>query len=190
MAHRELTEQQKAFVSAYVGDAGFNGAEAARLSGYSQPNAKRCASRLLKVPGIRAAIEAVQDQLHEEGVMTYEEACLKLSDMARANLTDYVDEHCNIELYEGHPAGLLEATVRHEDNGDKAPDATITKIKVHNPIAAIERLAKLCGWDRPQKIAPTDPSGERPYKDLNDVDLAKQLLKAEAIVETENEEGE
>ncbi|NLV40573.1 MAG: hypothetical protein GXY15_05015 [Candidatus Hydrogenedentes bacterium] len=46
----------------------------------------------------------------------------------------------------------------------------------------MERRAKLNGLDAPQKIAPTDPSGENPYTKMTDDELralAAQILEAD-----------
>lgn len=46
----------------------------------------------------------------------------------------------------------------------------------------MERRAKLNGLDAPQKIAPTDPSGENPYIKMSDNELralAAQILEAD-----------
>lgn len=56
----KLTEKQRRFVEAYMGEAKGNGAEAARLAGYSSKHANRIGAHTLALPAVRAAIEERQ----------------------------------------------------------------------------------------------------------------------------------
>ena len=55
-------------------------------------------------------------------------------------------------------------------------------------IAANQAIGKMLGMDEPVKVAPTDPSGERPYKSLTDEELDAALL-AEAAKVKPNGQG-
>lgn len=44
-------------------------------------------------------------------------------------------------------------------------------------IMARERVDRLYGLDQPIKVAPTDPTGERPYANLSDAELAARLAE-------------
>lgn len=52
----------------------------------------------------------------------------------------------------------------------------------------MERRAKLNGLDAPQKIAPTDPSGENPYLSASDTELRRMAAQVLGLAETTTEE--
>jgi len=51
----------------------------------------------------------------------------------------------------------------------------------------MERRAKLNGLDAPQKIAPTDPSGENPYLSASDTELRRMAAQVLGLAETTTE---
>lgn len=125
MPEREaLTERQRRFVEAYMGKAGGNGTEAARVAGYTGTPATlgAIASENLKKPKIRAAIQARQraDPL----VMTREAVLQRLSALGRG---ESVVPLCDRAT--GHPV----------------PDVSVPP-PVAVQLKAMELLGKLCGW--------------------------------------------
>lgn len=72
-SERELTEKQRKFVEAYLGEANGNGTEAASIAGYVGNRSDLCAiaSRNLKKKNIRAAIDARTQ--HDGSIATREE---------------------------------------------------------------------------------------------------------------------
>src|SRR5687768_18367725 len=64
--NEQLTDKQRAFVDAYLNEANFVGAEAARIAGYAFPKVE--ASRLLSHPNVRKEIDAYFDTLKTEGL--------------------------------------------------------------------------------------------------------------------------
>jgi len=77
-----LTNKRRVFIEQYLQC--WNGAEAARLADYAHPRQE--ASRLLSNVDIRAAIEARVADL----AMGADEALIRLSDMARGTIEDFV----------------------------------------------------------------------------------------------------
>ena len=55
--HSDLTDKREAFIRAYVGEARFNGTEAARLAKFADPG--KTAYQLLKNPHVRARIDEI-----------------------------------------------------------------------------------------------------------------------------------
>ena len=80
-----LTTKQQAFVEHYL--ACWNGAEAARLAGYSENTAREQASRLLTNVNVQAEIQARLAELK----MSADEVLVRLTDQARATLADFID---------------------------------------------------------------------------------------------------
>jgi hypothetical protein len=81
IATKELTERQRAFVRAFVGEAQGVATRAATIAGYSSSNA----TRLMSTPAIRSAIgEAV-----DEAGMSVEEIVERIAEIARFQPGDY-----------------------------------------------------------------------------------------------------
>lgn len=79
------TPRQRLFVKYYLGDAKLNGAEAARLAGYSEHTAKEIATENLAKPHIKAAIDA-----HTAQIISKAEVVQRLADIARLSLDDFM----------------------------------------------------------------------------------------------------
>lgn len=82
---KELTKKETVFVEEYIRC--WNGAASARAAGYSTRTAREQAYDLLAKPHIKAAIE---ERLNEVRMST-NEFYARLSEMARANLADFVE---------------------------------------------------------------------------------------------------
>lgn len=61
MASTALSERERRFVEAYMGEAAGNATKAAELAGYSQKSARQQGQRLCTKAAIRAAIDARQE---------------------------------------------------------------------------------------------------------------------------------
>lgn len=116
-----FTEKMKAFCRAYMGQAQGDGAEAARLAGYSKKCARVTASKLLKRDEIQEHLETLRAKARQEAIKTHEDCCAVLSALVDA---------------EDIPAART------------ASEATqIAGVRIR----AIETLAKLRGYNAPEK---------------------------------------
>ena len=82
-----LSARKQAFVEYYIGQAKFNGAEAARLAGCTNRSARQQASRWLTNDDIQAAIK----QRISEIAMSDHEVLVRLSEHARSTMADFID---------------------------------------------------------------------------------------------------
>jgi phage terminase small subunit len=82
-----LSSKQQAFIEYYIGEARFNGADAARKAGYPERSARQQASRLLTNDDIQAAIK----QRISEIAMSSHEVLVRLSEHARGSMEDFID---------------------------------------------------------------------------------------------------
>lgn len=82
-----LSNKQQAFVEAYLAN-GFNATQAALTAGYSEKTARSIGSENLTKPDISAAIQ----QRLAELTMSADEALMRLSNMARGNMADFLDD--------------------------------------------------------------------------------------------------
>lgn len=143
----KLTEKQRQFAAEYLKD--FNATQAAIRAGYSARTAGPAAGRLLKKVQIQEILANHRAAAASAAIMGFEEACSRLSAIGRAQVADYVDEDGHIDwqaLRAVNPQAV--ASVEHEERG---PRVTLRKFKLHNPVPAIERLARMQGWDAPVK---------------------------------------
>ena len=86
-----LTDRQKAFVEEYDIN-GFNARAAAEAAGYAFPH--KVAYRLVRNPKISAAIQI----RFKDRIMTAEEVLARLTEQARGDYGNYVDEDGNVDL--------------------------------------------------------------------------------------------
>jgi phage terminase small subunit len=139
-----FTPQQQAFIDAYILHPVKT--EAARRAGYSEKTAKQQGSRLTKDPDIAAAIRAGRQRLQDAHGITLETIVRELKGIA------YFDPR---SLHEWGPDGVTvnpsnmltdgEARAIAEVSETVTPAGRTISVKVHNKLAAIDRLTKLLG---------------------------------------------
>lgn len=108
------------------------------------------ASRLIRNAKIFDRIQELHKQVGCEGIMSVRERKERLSEIARARLTDFVEAGAdgswiNIGLESAHSAALQEVTSKTEYDENGSKPTIITKVKVHDPIRAISELNKMDG---------------------------------------------
>lgn len=130
--------------------AGHSATEAYIMAGYSRNAATECASRLLTNANVQARISELQESAAEFVIMSQAERMERLTEIARARLTDFVTcgpdgSWINVGLESAHSAAIAEITssTEYDDNGSKP--TVVTKIKLHDPVKAIAELNKMDG---------------------------------------------
>lgn len=141
-----LNKKQQAFVEYYL--VHWNATEAAKKAGYSAKSAYSIGSENLKKPEIAAHIRARLDELK----MGADEVLLRLAEMGRANMRDFVDISADgrgfINLTKAAKKGKLhlikeiehvqERTVVNETEYIRES----MKIKLHDQMAALQLIGK------------------------------------------------
>ncbi len=157
--------QWEKFCLAYV--KGKTQAQAAIDAGYSPKTAYSIGNRLLKKVEISGRIKQLQRKAVSNTIMSVKERKERLSEIARARLTDFVaagenGARINVTLESAHSAALQEVTTEVVKIGGKDSDteAHITKLKLRDPIAAIAELNKMEGEYKPQKVDVTSKGNE------------------------------
>jgi hypothetical protein len=134
--------RHEVFLSYYIGEANFNGREAAKLAGYQgdDNNLRVMASQILKESAVR---ERLWECMREEGI-TVPEVLYRLSAIARGNLADFINfddesEAWNIDIRKAKKNGKMYAleTLKRNRYG--------IEIKLADRIAALEKLARIHG---------------------------------------------
>jgi hypothetical protein len=139
-----LTRIQRVFVEEYLRC--WNAAEAARLAGYSEKDAKSRGYKLLK----RAEVQAVIRERLQEKAMGSDEVLARLAEQARGSVGDYLV----VEGEEGKEQVRFDLVrLVKEGKGHLLRTVTVNKVRIefYNAQAALELLAKHQGLFREQK---------------------------------------
>lgn len=132
------------------------------------PNARR----LRNQRPVRERLTELRDLAFKLQAIDQSWALLKLKHYTDFNVDDYLTapNESGIRFFDvgkvprDKLALLSELTVEEftEGKGELATDVRRTKIKGHDPIAALALMARIGGWEAPKKIAPTNPAGDGP----------------------------
>jgi len=107
-------------------------------------SAKAAASRLFKDPDFSAHVSAALDAVH----LSYEEALALLADYARGDIDEFLDDDGNFDIEKARKAGITHIIkeIEREERISKDGDITArTKLKLHDPLAAIDKVLRVQG---------------------------------------------
>jgi len=161
MNEHNLTNKQFLFCEHYIQTS--NASLSARLAGYSGKDNKAFSgigSRLLGNVSIRAYLS----DRYKEFAMTSDEVLMRLADIARASVSDYCDENGTIDWKKIAKAGY---PIKSFAKG--------SKLEFESKLRALELIGRSTGMFI-DKIAPTDPTGEKEYGADARSDLISKLL--------------
>lgn len=164
---------------------GLNHTAAAIQAGYKPSRARFTASRLATNGNVRERIRELHEEAKTPAVMDERERQEVLSEIGRGRLSDFIEVDKNgaiekVNIKGAHSAALQEVAVT-EFTGGKEGRARerSTRVKLHNPMAAIAELNKMDGaypavhidldWGKPFKellarLYGYIPPGEVPQK--------------------------
>lgn len=148
-----MSPRQAAFVAEYLVDR--NATHAAIRCGYSPRTATAQASRLLSKVNIQAEIARLQAEATTDAVLTHRETLEILTRIARANFADFITADGRIDLAavrSARPEGLVSLDVLSDGS---------MRLRLADRVKAIERLAKLLGWDSPARVQTEDVTPTR-----------------------------
>lgn len=156
-----LNPKQAAFVREYLTD--FNASAAAIRAGYARRGAHVHAHRLLSNAKIQTAIKRHTDAATNERIMEYAEACEILTAMARGNVGHYMGAGGEIdhEAILNHYPQAVQAVDVSTALDEQGNATRITKLRLCDRVRALERLAKLRGWDQPARVQTEDVTPPR-----------------------------
>jgi len=107
-----------------------------------------CATRLLKNAKIQAYLQELRDKAESDKVMPVKERKERLSEIARARLTDYQETGLDsgyISIGKDSPntaaIAQIESATKFDENGNTG--TLFTKVKLHSPIQAIAELNRM-----------------------------------------------
>lgn len=124
--------------------------ESAIDAGYTPARAYSTGSRLATNGKIKERIAELFSKAESDAIMTVQERMATLSEIGRARFSDFVTcgpdgSWVDIGPENKHGAALAEVSSRteYDENGDHP--TVYTKIKLHNPVNAINELNKMDG---------------------------------------------
>jgi len=141
-----LTQKQETFCVKYF-ELG-NATEAAITAGYSPKTVRFIASENLTKPNIQARIQELRQKVEDAAIMNVSERQRKLSVIARARLTDFMElgqDGSWVNLGpEVEGSGAIQEIRSRTEYDDKGANPTVyTSVKLHNPLQAIDLLNKM-----------------------------------------------
>lgn len=143
---------------------GLSHTDAAIAAGYKPAWAATNTTRLLtNNDEIIQRIDELNAKAESGLIMSKQEKEEKLSEIARGNLTDFVQvgkdgESIDISLESGHPAALSEVTISTFAGGkDQRARSKATKVKLHDPVQSIKELNKMAGHYPPVNTLKLEP---------------------------------
>jgi phage terminase small subunit len=141
-----LTAKQQAFINIYMTN-GFNATQAAIKAGYSKNGARQQGHALLTNIDISKEIQ----RLMREFAMPAEEVLTRLTEHARGDLGDFLDEdtgHINWSKAQGRTNLIKKIKRKTETTRDKDGIETVTldeELELHSPQVALQLLGKQHG---------------------------------------------
>ena len=178
---KPLTDRQIKFAQNIF--SGMTQAEAYIKAGYAKSTAvttSNNASRLAKKEVIKQYLAELRAKAETKKVMSVQERRERLSEIAAARLTDFQElgqdgSWINIGKETAGAAAISEivSTTKYDENG--ASPTLITRIRLHNPVVAIQELNKMDGvYDDAVKINIDNRKQQiiLTAKDLTDDELA------------------
>jgi phage terminase small subunit len=145
MSAERLTGKQQLFIAEYLNC--LNGAEAARLAGYSGSNETLAAVGYenLRKPHIAAEIERIM----QDKIMSASEVLMHLTDIGRGDMDDVVDANGNVDLKKAREKRktrliktIRQRTITTSSEDGEGSDIYETRIEMYDRIKALTLLAK------------------------------------------------
>jgi len=145
-----LSSRQRLFCQ-YIAE-GVNPSLAAIKAGYSERGNRSRACRLMKRDEVRTEIRRLQEEVASPRIMTLQKRKERLSEIARARLTDFYEVvNGNIQYKENNekvPKDGIVAVKTLTKTDKSGTTTTVTSIKLGNTIKAIHELNKMEGLYR------------------------------------------
>jgi len=122
--------------------------EAALIAGYSQKALRSISSRLITKANILARYNELQELSASKKVLTKQQRMEILSEIASGNLIDYQEVgadggYLSIGKESPNTRAISEITSRTEYDKEGSGAALVTKVRLHNPVPAIDLLNKM-----------------------------------------------
>lgn len=153
---KALTPKMRKFVENHL--KGMSGKDAYIKAGYkpkSDNAAEVSASQLLRNPKVEKVLDLINKKVEEgivqDAIMSRQEMAERLTTIGRADLAKIVTDSGEIDPTKVKSLGItlkeLDVTYIETDKSSR----TTRKVKLHDPQRAMDSLAKLMGYNEPEK---------------------------------------
>lgn len=164
---KKLTPKRVRFCEEYLLD--LNASAAARRAGYKEHAAGQMGYDLLKLAEIQEKISELRKETANKFNITKESLMQILRDIAGASIEDITDplngEILPPDQWPPHMKRVINGMESEELYTGKGDDRIAIgvkrKVKLADRVKAVEVLNKMLGFNMPEKIAPTDPDGNK-----------------------------
>jgi phage terminase small subunit len=151
MEQQPLSEKEERFCQAYLVD--FNGAKAARTAGYSEKSAKEIAFEILTRPHIQSRIQQLRLEMSKGFNITRERIAQELALIAFGDTKTVFTKDGSLKnpkswRNEGRIVSAYEETITTFGKDTK----TTKKVRLWEKTKALEQLARLMGYNEPDKL--------------------------------------
>lgn len=164
MAGELLTGRQEAFCNEYLVD--LNGTKAAIRAGYSPVSAAEVASQNLRMSNIQARISQLRESTGKGYNITRERIAQELARISFFDIRNIFDDNGKLKSPEDWSdeeaaavSGLETEQLTEGYGNDKVVIGQLKKVKITDKKGALDSLAKLMGYNAPDKTAFVDPDG-------------------------------
>jgi len=174
----ELSEKAQAFVTEYLKD--YNGTRAAIAAGYSSKAAFVQASTLLTDPRVQAKLATFKEQLKKTAILTFEQRAAILSEIAMGRLSNFVKVSApGLVAIQATEDTLNSAALSDIDQrvlSENQGGGLITKLKIRDPVAAIQELNRMYGDHAPTRV---DARISGTVENMTEAELKEELEQLE-----------
>lgn len=151
----KLTEKEEQFCQAYLID--FNGAKAARLAGYSENTAAEIAYQNFRKLHIQARIQELRTEMSKGFNITRERLAQELALIAFGDTKTVFTEEGTLKnpsdwIDEGRIVSSYEESITEFGTEENGGTKTTKKVRLWEKTKAIEQLARLMGYNEPDKL--------------------------------------
>lgn len=141
-----LTLQQKRFCDEYL--VSFNAFRAAIYAGYSENTARK--AELLHSPKIQAYLQDAMAKTANRVQISHDMVLRELAKIAFSNIGNYYDDYGTPKptflLSEDEKAAISDYNVLESTDEEGNKTAVLTKIKLHNKMSALDKIARHIGF--------------------------------------------
>jgi len=134
----ELTDKQRAFITEYLQS--LNATQAAKRAGYSEKSARQIGSENLAKPDIQAVVE----QFLSENAMPAAEVLFHLSEVARGDVIDLLDDNGAVDIAKAKANGKVRLIKKYKKRTRTRGKITIvtTEVEMVDRLQALEMLCQ------------------------------------------------
>jgi phage terminase small subunit len=154
-----INPKQEQFVQNYI--SGMDATNAYIKAGYSDKNgSSACASRLLRAVNVSKRMNYLKDCASTGKVMTRRRAMEILTEIIETDLSDFLTvdvdgvQHFKFdkETMKRKALKKCKTKTQRDEHGNIVAETMFQEMELESKTAALERLAKMMGWDEAKKI--------------------------------------